>query len=102
MDNERLVRVEESTKQAHKRIDTLNHELENTENKIENIYELTMSVREIATEMKAMREDMAKIDNRVHAIEEKPTKRYDSIISTIIGCIVTGIVTYFLVKMGVK
>lgn len=102
MDNERLVRVEESVKQAHKRLDTLSHSLENTDNKIENIYELTISVKEIATEMKAMREDVAKIDNRVHTIEEKPTKRYDSIISTIIGCIVTGIVTYFLVKMGVK
>lgn len=102
MDNERLVRVEESVKQAHKRLDTLSHSLENTDNKIENIYELTISVKEIATEMKAMREDVAKIDNRVHTIEEKPTKRYDSIISTIIGCIVTAIVTYFLVKMGVK
>ncbi len=93
--NERLIRTEESTKQAHKRIDTLEH-------KIENIYELTTLVKEIATEMKAMREDVNKIDNRVNAIEEKPQKRYESIIATIISCIVTAIVTYFLVKLGVK
>ena len=77
MDTERLVRVEESAKQAHKRID-------NIENKVENIYELTASVKEIATEMKAMREDVNKIDSRVLAIEEKPAKRRDSIVGTII------------------
>lgn len=100
MDNERLVRVEESSKQAHRRIDTLEHNLENTENKIENIYELTISVKEIATEMKAMREDMAKIDNRVHAIEEKPAKRYDAVVGQVISIIVAGVVGFFLAKFG--
>ena len=100
MENERLVRVEESSKQAHRRIDTLEHNLENTENKIENIYELTISVKEIATEMKAMREDMAKIDNRVHAIEEKPAKRYDAVVGQVISIIVAGVVGFFLAKFG--
>ena len=95
MENERLARVEESAKQAHKRLDS-------QERKIENIYELTNSVKEIATEMKAMREDVNKIDVRVNAIEEKPAKKYDNIIATVISCIVTAMVTYFLVKMGVK
>lgn len=100
MDNERLVRVEESSKQAHKRIDTLEHNIENTGNKIENIYELTISVKEIATEMKAMREDMAKIDNRVHAIEDKPSKRYDTIVGQVISLIISAIVGFFLAKFG--
>lgn len=77
MENERLARCEESSKQAHKRIDTLEH-------KVENIYDLTTSVKEIAVEMKAMREDMNKIDSRVQAIEEKPSKNWDKIINIII------------------
>lgn len=100
MENERLVRVEESTKQAHKRIDKLEHKIENTDNKIENIYELTISVKEIATEMKAMREDMTKIDDRVKSIEEKPAKRYDAIVGQVISIIVSGIVGFFLAKFG--
>lgn len=72
-----LVRVDESTKQAHKRIDTLEH-------KVENIYELTSSVKEIATETKAMREDVNKIDDRVKSIEDKPAKNWDKVISLII------------------
>lgn len=77
MENEMLVRVDESTKQAHKRIDTLEH-------KVENIYELTSSVKEIATETKAMREDVNKIDDRVKSIEDKPAKNWDKVMSLMI------------------
>ena len=77
MENELLVRVDESCKQAHKRLDSL-------ENKVENIYELTTSVKEIATEMKAMREDVSNIDSRVNAIEQKPAKNWENLIKTII------------------
>lgn len=90
-----MIEALDSTKSAHKRLDAL-------ESKIENIYDLTVSVKEIALETKAMREDVNKIENRVNAIEEKPSKRYEGIVSNIISCIVTAVVTYFLVKMGVK
>lgn len=93
MDSEMLARVDESTKQAHKRLDTLEH-------KVENIYDLTSSVKEIATEMKAMREDVNKIDSRVLAIEEKPAKNWDKVISIIITGIVTAVLGYFLGKLG--
>ena len=88
MENELLVRVDESCKQAHKRIDSLESKLdkktESLEDKVENIYELTSSVKEIATETKAMREDVNKIDDRVKDIEEKPAKNWENLIKTII------------------
>jgi len=90
-----IIEATDSAKSAHKRIDTM-------ENKVENIYDLTVSVKEIALETKAMREDVNKIETRVNAIEEKPKQRYEGIVTNIISCIVTAIVTYFLVKMGVK
>jgi len=40
-EKERIVKVEESTKQAHKRLDMMEH-------KFENMYDLTLSVKEIA------------------------------------------------------
>ena len=95
MENERLARVEESAKQAHKRMDTL-------ENKVENIYELTTSVKELAIETKAMRQDFNKMDERVKLIEEKPTKRYDNIINQIISIVVAGVVGFFIAKLGIK
>ena len=51
---ERLVENEQRSKSNSKRLDGI-------ENKVENIYDLTLSVREIATEMKAMREDQNKM-----------------------------------------
>lgn len=68
---EKIIHIEERGKSNSKRIDTL-------ENKVENIYELTMSVKEIATEMKAMREDVNKMDSRLSELEEKPLKEYEN------------------------
>lgn len=95
MDNEKLVRLEEDCKH-------LSEKVKNVEKKVENIYELTMSVKEIANEVKAMREDMNKIDGRVKVIEEKPTKRVESIISQIIQLVIAGIVGFILAKFGIK
>lgn len=92
----------DSAKSAHKRIDAMEHNFEKTDQKMETIYDLTVSVKEIALETKAMREDVNKIETRVNEIEEKPSKRYEGIVTNIISCIVTAVVTYFLIKMGVK
>ena len=61
---ERLTAVEQSTKSAHHRID--------------GIEKLTESVHIIATETKAMREDVNDITSRVDEIEKRPTKRYEN------------------------
>ena len=52
--------------------------IDTLENKVENMYELTISVKEIATEMKAMREDVNKMDSRLSELEEKPLKEYEN------------------------
>ncbi len=89
---EKIAHIEERGKSNSKRIDSL-------ENKVENIYELTMSVKEIATEMKAMREDVNKMDSRLSELEEKPLKEYENtksqikkqVISFFIGIVLTAI-----------
>lgn len=89
---ERLVENEQRSKSNSKRLDSI-------ENKVENIYDLTLSVREIATEMKAMREDQNKMNERLKIIEEKPIKDYEDtkkqvkgkVISFVTGIILTAI-----------
>ena len=58
---ERLVETEQRSKSNTKRLDKL-------ELKVDDIHNLALSVQAIATEMKAMREDMTNIDKRVLAI----------------------------------
>lgn len=88
-----LTETESRSKSNMKRLDTL-------DSKVENIYQLTMSVKEIATEMKAMREDMNKIDNRVLAIESKPLKRWEAIVDKIIFTILGIIIAFIFTKLG--
>ena len=91
--NELLARVDESTKSAHKRIDKL-------ENMVKDIHELTYGVKEIATEVKLMRTDVNKLDDRVATIEKEPQSEYKEIkkqirnttISVILGAIIGAII----------
>ena len=92
---EKLQEIEDRSKSNLKRLDKL-------ESKVEDIHNLTISVKEIANETKMMREDMNKIDKRVIAIEEKPSKRIEQIISYILSALICGLVGYFLAKIGLK
>lgn len=51
--------------------------LDNVTSEIQSNRELTVAVKEIATEMKYMREEQNKINERLKAIEDKPLKEYE-------------------------
>ena len=42
-------------------------------------------------ELRYMRTDMKKIDDKVNALEEKPAKRWESAIAAIIGAVAGGL-----------
>ena len=69
---ERLTVVEQSTKSAHHRLDSLDR--------------LTESVHILATETKAMREDVSDITSRVDEIEKRPTKPIHQIFQAFFLC----------------
>lgn len=89
---ERLFETEQQSKSNTKRLDEM--EIEIKENR-----ELTVAVKEIATEMKYLREDQNKMNERLKVIEEKPIKEYEEtksqikkqVISFFIGIILTAI-----------
>lgn len=80
-ERERLVQVEDRAKSNTRRLDELEQEVK--ENR-----ELTVAVKEIATEMKHLREEQASMNDRLKIIEDKPSKNWDKIITTIIGTVV--------------
>ena len=82
----RLSLLEQDGKSVHRRLDNLEH--------------LVESVHIIATETKAMREDLNNTVERVDEIERKPQKRYDTIVTAIITTIVGIVVGYFLGFFG--
>ena len=96
---ERLVETEQRSKSNTKRIDEIEIE-------VKEYRELTVAVKEIATEMKHLREDQADINKRLKTIEEKPGKEYEEVKSKIKWQIIgfgLGIILMFIAfKLGLK
>ena len=91
-----IIENEQSTKSAHHRIDTLEKMLGEIRADVRSTNQIAISVEKLATEMKAMREDEQKMDNRLKQLEEKPAKNWDKVISTTIGTIVGAVIGAFI------
>lgn len=66
--------------------------VENAINEIHVNKELALSVKEIATELKYMREEQNKMNDRLKKIEDKPAKNWETIIKTILTTVVSALV----------
>ena len=72
--------------------DSLKDDVKELKKVYDKINSIAVSTEKLATEMKFMREEQNKLDSRVKNIEEKPVKRYDSVITNIINLVVGAIV----------
>jgi len=82
---EKVAHIEEREKSNTKRIDSL-------EVKLEDIHDLASSVKLMASEMRAMREDVNDMNGRVKILEEKPAKNWDNIKMYIITSVISLII----------
>ena len=73
---------------------------------LEDIYDIvnrqTSVTERLATEMRYFREDQGKLDKRVTNLEERPNKRFDSIVTTIISNVISLILGAVAVLIGLK
>lgn len=94
---ERVTKLETVTEFNSKEIEKLN-------GKVDNITDLTIAVKEIATEVKIMREEVTKLTSRVDQIEKEPAEDYKEIkknvvkqvITFIVGAILSGVAVFIL------
>lgn len=94
---ERVTKLETVTEFNAKEIEKLNE-------KVDNITDLTIAVKEIATEVKIMREEMTKLTSRVDQIEREPAEDYKEIkknvvkqvITFVVGAILSGVAVFML------
>lgn len=96
---EKVAHIEERAKSNTKRLDEVEQEVK--ENR-----ELTVAVKEIATEMKHLREEQSSMNERLKIIEEKPIKEYENTKHDIKKQVVTfilGIILCFIaMKLGLR
>lgn len=86
----------QDTIEMHERVSVLEQSQKSTNRRLDNLEKLVESVHTIATETKAMRTDVNEITKRVEEIENRPRKRYDTIITALITATISGIVGYVL------
>ena len=100
----KLQETEDRSKSNMKRLDEHDMKFKEVDNKLEDIHELTYSIKEIATEVKLMREHVNKLDTRVGNIEKEPAQDYkdtkkairNQIICTIAGAIIGGLIALIM------
>lgn len=101
---EKMIETEQRSKSNTKRIDEHDAKFKEINNKLEDTHELTYAIKEIATEVKLMREDVNKLDTRVGNIEKEPAQDYkdtkkairNQIICTIAGAIIGGLIALIM------
>lgn len=100
----KLQETEDRSKSNTKRLDEHDLKFKEINNKLEDTHELTYAIKEIATEVKLMREDVNKLDTRVGNIEKEPAQDYkdtkkairNQIICTIAGTIIGGLIALIM------
>ena len=79
---ERLMAVESSVKSAHHRID--------------NIEELTQSVKTLAVETKYLKEDISDVKEKIDVIAGRPSQILTVIITALITATISGVMGFIL------
>ena len=79
---ERLTAVESSVKSAHHRID--------------NIEELTQSVKSLAVETKYLKEDISEVKDKIGVIAGRPSQILTVIITALITATISGVIGFIL------
>ena len=79
-----------------------NQRIKELEDKVEDIGTLTASVQSLAKSVEQMAKAQEKQGKRLETLEQKPAKRWESIVEKAILVIVTALVTYALSQLGIK
>lgn len=82
------------------------NDLKDKVNKLEGVFDritnIAMSTEKLAIEMKYMREEQNKQDERLTNLEQKPMKRYDNVVNYIITSIIGLVIGAVAMLIGLK
>lgn len=79
---------------SRQEFDDLKNDVKDLKKVFDRISNIAINTEKLAVEMKYMREEQTKQDKRIAAIEEKPVKRFDSIVTYIITTIIGLVIGY--------
>lgn len=77
-----------------------NHRIEELEESVRQISELTATIRELAVNMKNMMEEQTRQGKRLEVIESRDGEKWRTVVSYVITAVVGAVAAYFLAKFG--
>jgi TolA-binding protein len=77
-----------------------NHRIEELEESVRQISELTATIRELAVNMKNMMEEQTRQGKRLEVIESRDGEKWRTVVSYAITAVVGAAVAYFLARFG--
>ena len=87
---------------SRQEFDDLKNDVKDLKKVFDKINSIALSTEKLAIEMKYMREEQTKLDGRITTIEEKPIKRYDTIVTYIITAIISAILGFLVSMLKLK
>lgn len=98
--DKRFSKIELGIQSAQNSIENLTNRMDRQEKVVDSVQELSKSVSILATNMEGMLKEQKVLNERIKVLENKPIKRFDTIIDTIVKILITTVATIILVKMG--
>ena len=102
-------RVEQKIMELTSAVSALQTEVKSTWKRIdeqkqlaESVHTLALSVRDLTNAQKNTSEVIANLRRDVDELQQKPAKRWDGIVTTVITALVTAIITFLLARNGLK
>ena len=89
----RLTELEALAKENKEHIETL-------EKRQDDLDDLVSTVKVLADREKRVETDVAEIKNDVKELTNKPVKRWDKVVETIIIALLTGVLGFILARLG--
>lgn len=89
----KLEKVDSKSKSNTERLDKM-------EERQDHMDQLVASVAVLATEQKQLKFDVTEIKADVKALADKPGKRWDALVGTVIAALVAGVIGYMLARVG--
>lgn len=96
----RLTEVEDRSKSNTKRLDKLERETEAINRLATSMEVMVTEQKHQTSDMADIKKDVAKLDAKVESIEQKPAKRWDSVVEKTILIVLTAVITWLLSKIG--
>lgn len=84
------------------KIRNIEKESDEHEKRIKALEKIYITIEKMATELVELRKSTNEISQRLNLIEQEPANKWKNITSYILTAIVGAIVTYVLVKIGLK